>query len=75
MFLVKCGPKLCVVNVQIFVIQNTLLTHKYFQEWLALQSDAKLLETLKCQNGIKLKVICILICFLGPGKITIKSMM
>lgn len=73
MFLVKHGPKLCVVNVQIFVIQNTLLTHKYFQEWLVPQSDAKLLETLKC--GIKLKVICVLICFLGPDKITIKSMM
>lgn len=71
MFPVRRGPKLGVVNVQIFVTQNTLLAHKYFQEWLAPRSDAKSLDTPKCQSGIKLEVICVLIRFLGPGKITI----
>lgn len=74
MFLVKRGPEFRVGTVQIFVIPNTLLTHKYFQERLAPPSDAKLLETLKCHSGINPGVICVLIRFLSPGKITITSM-
>jgi len=73
--LVRRGPGLRVVSVQIFVVQNTPRTDKHFRERLAPQRDAELLETLKCQNGIKLKVVGVLKCFLGPGEITIKSVM
>lgn len=62
-----------IVNVKIFLIRNTLPTRSDFQEWPAPRGDAKLLETLKCQNRINLKVICVLICVLGSGKITIRA--